>query len=98
MGGPLLRLLISSGPVNKHGHLRQFLFLIGQYKRIFSQIAWPNELTTWWLLGFRGEDFCRNQPMRNKNCLWQPCLLMDRDEINTLYRGLSKEASLEGPL
>jgi hypothetical protein len=22
------------------------------------------------------------QPIRNKNCLWQPCLLMDRDEIS----------------
>jgi hypothetical protein len=24
----------------------------------------------------------KNQPIRNKNCLWQPCLLMDRDEIS----------------
>ena len=23
----------------------------------------------------------RNRPSRNKNCLWQPCLLTDRDEI-----------------
>ena len=29
-------------------------------------------------LGFRGDDFFRNQPIRNKNCLWQPCLLTDR--------------------
>jgi hypothetical protein len=27
--------------------------------------------------------------MRNKNCLWQPCLLTDRDEISKLYRGPS---------
>jgi hypothetical protein len=29
--------------------------------------------------GFRGEDFFRNQPIRNKNCLWWPCLLTDRN-------------------
>ena len=29
----------------------------------------------------------RNQTIRNKNCIWRTCLLMDRDEINNLYRG-----------
>ena len=29
----------------------------------------------------------RNRPIRNKNCLWWPCLLMDRDEMSNLYRG-----------
>ena len=33
--------------------------------------------------------FFRNQPIRNKNCLWWPCLLMDRDEMSILYRGPS---------
>jgi hypothetical protein len=33
-----------------------------------------------WLGGFRGEDFFRNQPIRNKNCLWQLYLLMDREQ------------------
>jgi hypothetical protein len=28
------------------------------------------------------EKNLKNQPIRNKNCLWQPCLLMDRDEIS----------------
>jgi hypothetical protein len=28
----------------------------------------------------------RNQPTRNNNCLWQPCLLTDRDEISILYK------------
>ena len=27
------------------------------------------------------------RPIRNKNCLWWPCLLMDRNEISTLDRG-----------
>ena len=26
-----------------------------------------------------------NRPIRNKNCLWWPCLLMDRDKMNNLY-------------
>jgi hypothetical protein len=30
----------------------------------------------------------KNQPIRNKNRLWWPCLLMDRDEMSKLYRGL----------
>jgi hypothetical protein len=28
-----------------------------------------------------------NQPIRNKNPLWRPCLLTDRDEMNIFYRG-----------
>ena len=36
---------------------------------------------------FRGEDFFRNQPIRNKNGLWRPSLLTDRDEMSNLYRG-----------
>ena len=37
--------------------------------------------------------FFRNQPIRNKNGLWWPCLLMDRDEMSNLYRGHSIDAS-----
>ena len=29
----------------------------------------------------------RNQPIRNNNRLWQPYLLMDRDEMSNRYRG-----------
>ena len=36
--------------------------------------------------------FFRNQPIRNKNCLWWPCLLMDPDEISNLYRGPAIDA------
>ena len=39
--------------------------------------------------------FFRNQPIRNKNGLWRPCLLMDRDEMSTLYRGPSIDASYQ---
>ena len=41
---PLWRLLILSWSVSKHGHHRQFLFLIGRFFKIFSsETAWPNE-------------------------------------------------------
>jgi hypothetical protein len=26
--------------------------------------------------------YFRNQPIRNKNCLWRPCLLTDRENIS----------------
>ena len=39
--------------------------------------------------------FFRNQPIRNKNCLWRPCLLTDRDNMSNLYRGLSIDASYQ---
>ena len=39
------------------------------------------------------EKIFRNRPIRNKNCLWWPCLLMDWDKISNLYRGPSIDAS-----
>jgi hypothetical protein len=39
--------------------------------------------------------FFRNQPIRNKNGLWWPCLLTDRDEMSNLYRGPSIDASYQ---
>ena len=48
-----------------------------------------------WESGFRGEDLFRNQPIRNKNGLWQPGLLTDRDEMSNLYRGPSIDASYQ---
>jgi hypothetical protein len=36
-----------------------------------------------------------NQPIRNKNCLWRPCLLMDWDEMSNRNRGLSIDASYQ---
>ena len=43
---------------------------------------------------YNGEAF-KNEPIRNKNCLWWPCLLTDRDEISNLYRGPSVDASYQ---
>jgi hypothetical protein len=60
---------------------------------------------TFHILIFSSENprFFRNQPIRNKNCLWCPCLLTDRDKISNLYRGPSIDTSYQvsvhfGPL
>ena len=37
----------------------------------------------------------RNRPIRKKNCLWRPCLLMDRDEISNLHSEPSIDASYQ---
>ena len=39
--------------------------------------------------------FFRNQSIRNKNCLWRPCLLTDRDKMRNVYRGPSIDASYQ---
>jgi hypothetical protein len=39
--------------------------------------------------------FFRNQPIRNKNCLWWPCLIPDRDEMSNLYTGHVIDASYQ---
>jgi hypothetical protein len=39
--------------------------------------------------------FFRNQPIRNKNYLWWPYLLTDRDEMSNLYRGHDIDASYQ---
>jgi hypothetical protein len=39
--------------------------------------------------------FFRNQPIRNKNGLWWPCLLKDRDEMSNIYREPSIDASYQ---
>ena len=39
--------------------------------------------------------YFRYQPTWNKNCLWRPCLLTNRDKMSSLYRGLSIDASYQ---
>ena len=41
------------------------------------------------------EKIFKNRPIRNKNCLWWPCLLMDRDKMCNLQRGPSIETSYQ---
>jgi hypothetical protein len=44
---------------------------------------------------FQRRRLFRNQPIRNKNCPWRPCLLTDRDEMSNLYRGHDIDASYQ---
>jgi hypothetical protein len=44
---------------------------------------------------FQRRRFFRYRPIRNKNCLWWPCLLTDRDEMSNHHRGHSIDASCQ---
>ena len=44
---------------------------------------------------FQRRRFFRNRPIRNKNCMWWPCLLTDRDEMSNLHRGHSIDNSYQ---
>jgi hypothetical protein len=44
---------------------------------------------------FQRRRFFRNQPIRNKNCMWWSCLLTDRDEMSNLHSGHSIDASYQ---
>ena len=44
---------------------------------------------------FQSRRFFRNQPIRNKNCLWWPCLLTDLNKMSNLNRGPSIDASYQ---
>jgi hypothetical protein len=61
----------------------------GPSKDVFYQIS------IYLGMQFQRRSFFRNQPIRNKNCLWQPCLFTDRDDIINLYRGPSIDASYQ---
>ena len=45
---------------------------------------------------YQRRTFFRNRPIRNKNCLWQPCLVMDYNKMCTLKRRPSIDASYQG--
>jgi hypothetical protein len=54
---------------------------------------WPSIDASYQVLDHLAKRFQRRRIMKNKNCLWQPCLLMDRDEMSNLYREPSIDAS-----
>ena len=55
----------------------------------------PTKFLFIWQSGFRREDFFRNHPIRNKNCLWWQYLLTDWAEMSNHNRGLSIDASYQ---
>ena len=44
---------------------------------------------------FHRRRFFKNRSIRNKNCLWRPSFLMDRDKMSNLYRGPPIDASYQ---
>ena len=44
---------------------------------------------------FQRRRLFRNRPIRNKNCMWRPCLLTDRNQVSNLYRGPIIDASYQ---
>jgi hypothetical protein len=55
----------------------------------------PTKFRFIWQNGFRGEEFKKNQPIRNNNRLWWSCLLIDRDEMSNFHRGPSIDVSYQ---
>jgi hypothetical protein len=49
----------------------------------------PSKFHFIWSSGCRGKAFFGNRPIRNKNCLWWPCLLTDQNKMSNPYRGPS---------
>jgi hypothetical protein len=47
---------------------------------------------------FQRRRILRNQPIRNKNCQWPPCLSTDRAEMSNLYKGPWIDASYQIPI
>ena len=41
------------------------------------------------------EEIFSNRPIKNKNCLWRPCMRVDQDQMCNLYRGPSVDASYQ---
>ena len=44
---------------------------------------------------FQRRRFFKNRPIRNKNCMWWPCLLTNLDEMSNRHRGHSIDASYQ---
>ena len=79
---PVTAMFVNESELNEHSLSRT---LQGCFLPSFgSQLHLPNRLQ-------RG--FFRNQPIRNKNCLWRSCLLTDRNQMSNLYSGPSNDAS-----
>jgi hypothetical protein len=90
-------------------HPKPYIFMIrvtSQIKCIIAQApgSYPTHYLEWTFLMVKLElslfpqknwFFFRKHTIINMNCLWRPCMLMDRDEMSNLYRGPSIDASYQ---
>jgi hypothetical protein len=92
--------------INKHGRHRQrqelsmvaiFVNGLGRNEQSQQRISHRCFLPNFGSFGqtVSEEKNFKNQPIRNKNRLWRPCLLTDLDEMSNLYRGPSIDASYQ---
>jgi hypothetical protein len=61
----------------------------------YSAYVIDYEVTRQGCPAYEEKIFFRNQPIRNKTGLWDPCLLMDRDKISKVYRGPAIDVSYQ---
>ena len=78
---PVMAMFVNGSEINEQSLLRTFQ---GCFHQISIHLAKRVQ-----------RRFFRNQLIRNKNCLWWPCLLTDGNEMSILYRGPSKDASYQ---
>jgi hypothetical protein len=68
---------------------------VNEYLYSRASIDTPYQVLIHLARQFQRRSFFKNQPISDKNCLWRPCLLTDRDEMSNLYRGPSIDASYQ---
>ena len=79
---PVVAMFVNGSGQNEHSLQRTFHRCFIQSFRSFGKAV-------------SEEKIFRNRPIRNKNCLQWPCLLMDRNEMSTHYRGPPIDASYQ---
>ena len=79
---PMAAMLLSESSQNKQSLQRTFHICFLPSIGSFDQVV-------------SQEKIFRNQPIRNKSCLWRTCFLMNRAEISNLYKGPSIDSSYQ---
>ena len=79
---PVMAMFVNGSGQNEHS-----------LQRIFHRCFLPNFSS--FGRAVSEEKIFLNRPIRNKNCLWWPCFLIDRDKISILYKEPSIDASYQ---